>query len=148
MFPASAFIFPASLILTSAWKQHPLASCPFFRVLLTDGARDDDLGRGSLANLVRSSSLALSVTISVRQKDKGGSRKRRKHEGEDKSTSCAASQDEQDEHRRLVEQGLLDMDDSAGGGPAASLLQSRPCPGGTPSKKLKIAEHHECHGES
>ena len=30
VFPASAFIFSASLILTSVWKQHLLASCSFF----------------------------------------------------------------------------------------------------------------------
>ena len=37
--------------------------------LLTDGARDDDLGRCRLATLVPSSSFALSVTISVRRDD-------------------------------------------------------------------------------
>ena len=40
-------------------------------VLLTDGARDDDLGRGSLATLVRSSLFELSVTIRVRRDDGG-----------------------------------------------------------------------------
>jgi len=47
------------------------ASLGVVSVVLTDGASDDDLGRGSLANMVRSSSFALSVTISVRR-DCGG----------------------------------------------------------------------------
>ena len=40
-------------------------------VLLTGGARDDDLGRGSLVTLVHSSSFVLSVVIRVRRNDGG-----------------------------------------------------------------------------